>query len=174
VNLRKLIPAHYDGLYFAEDDALRATHYRGDTLRFSQDGRFLYATTRGMTPATRGYVTVWQVNPNGTLGDFGFQQPEAFVPVTRYQTPTFGGKANAVEAFPFHAGAWEAGGKEGEVAVSRDWIVLTDDGEGWVWVLEFDAEKGTVEEVAGVQLGRQEGATEEEQGTGASHAVWLS
>lgn len=168
----------------AEDDAVRGTHYRGDTLRFSQDGRFLYATTRGMTPATRGYVAVWAVAPDGTLSSLDYQQAEAYAPVTRYQTPTYGGKANAVEAFPFHAGAWTegsggggeggGGGKEGEVRVTKDWIVLTDDGEGWVWVLEFDVERGTVREVAGVQLGRQEGATKEEEGTGASHAVWLS
>lgn len=154
------------------EDAVRRANYRGDTLRFSADGRFLYATTRGMTAATKGWVTVWRVNPNGSLGAPAPYSPEGkgkvgedHAPLTRFQTRTFGGKANAVEAFPFHP----PGAK-----VEKDWIVLTDDGEGWVWVLEWDEERGTIEEVAGVQLGRGEGRTEEERETGASHAVWLS
>lgn len=153
-----------------EDEANRL-QYRGDTLRFSQDHRFLYATTRGKTAATKGYVTVWSVSLDGVLGSpESTKGEEAHAPLTRYQTPTFGGKANAVEAFPFHAAKWG----EDEVKVEKDWIVLTDDGEGWVWVLEWDGREETLTQVAGVQLGRQEGATEEEKDTGASHAVWLS
>ncbi|KAI5477033.1 hypothetical protein MNV49_006909 [Pseudohyphozyma bogoriensis] len=131
--------------------------FRGDTLRFSQDGRFLYGTTRGMTAATRGYVAVWEIAADGTLGT-GSPLAE---PVDSFETGTSGGKANAVEAFPFHP--------EGQ-AIARDWVALTDDQDGWVWILEWDGKK--LSEIAGVRLG--EGEEGEEAGVGASHAVWLS
>lgn len=104
-----------------------------------------------MTPATRGYVAVWAVSPDGTLA--------SSEPITRYETPTSGGKANAVETFPFHP----LGG-----VVAVDWIVLADDEQGWVWILNWDGLK--LEEIAGVRLGEESG----EIGVGASHAVWLS
>lgn len=130
--------------------------YRGDTLRFSQDGKHLFVTTRGMTTDVRGYVAVWEVSPDGTLGSASLGSPaDPHAPLDRYETLTSGGKANAVETFPFHP--------EGK-AVVNDWIVLTDDIDGWVWILEWDGKK--IAEVAGVRL--------EEEGTGASHAVWLS
>ena len=130
--------------------------YRGDTLRLSQDGQYLFVTTRGMTTDTRGYLAVWRVAPDGTLGSSSCGTSEdPHAPLDRYETPTSGGKANAIETFPFHLE-----GSEGR----NDWIVLTDDIDGWVWVLEWDGKK--IEEVAGVRL--------EAEGTGASHAVWLS
>ncbi|ORY90131.1 Lactonase, 7-bladed beta-propeller-domain-containing protein [Leucosporidium creatinivorum] len=147
--------------------------YRGDTLRLSQSGSYLYATTRGMTKATKGFVAVWSVNADGTLGSAELleegelardgSKTQDHAPLDRFETKTSGGKANAVETFPFHTSA--KGVKE-----QRDWVLLTDDEDGWVWVLEWDGRK--IKEIAGVRLG--EGASEEEKGTGASHAVWLS
>ncbi|KAL8286216.1 hypothetical protein RQP46_004704 [Phenoliferia psychrophenolica] len=138
-----------------EKDGVRKS-YRGDTLRFSQDGQYLFVTTRGMTTDTKGYVAVWHVAPDGTLGSSSIGTKEdPHAPLDRFETATSGGKANAIETFPFHPEGQE---------VRKDWIVLTDDIEGWVWVLEWDGKK--IEEVAGVKL--------EEEGTGASHAVWLS
>lgn len=144
--------------------------YRGDTLRLSQSGSYLYATTRGMTKDTKGFVAVWSVNGDGTLGspdlvEQGEREEEALdhAPLDRFETKTSGGKANAVETFPFHTS--EKGVKE-----VRDWVLLTDDEDGWVWVLEWDGKR--IKELAGVKLG--EGGTNEEKGTGASHAVWLS
>lgn len=127
--------------------------YRGDTLRFSQSGHYLYATTRGKTSSIPGFVSVFSVSPDGSL------RPE---PLDTYETATSGGKANAVEAFPFHSND----GDNGE----KDWIALTDDQDGWVWILEWDGVK--LLEIAGVRLGEEEEG--EGQGVGASHAVWLS
>lgn len=150
--------------------------YRGDTLRLSQEGHYLYVTTRGKTSSIRGFVAVWSVDP--LTGNLLTPTPsptsneEPLPPLTRYETKTSGGKANAIEAFPFHppssaSSASGAGGKEGQLR--KDWIVLTDDEDGWVWILEWDGKE--LEEVAGVRLGQEGG---EEKGVGASHAVWLS
>lgn len=136
--------------------------YRGDTLRLSQNGHYLYTTTRGKTASTKGYVTVWFVNPDGSLGtssSSGTPSEDPSPPLVRYETATSGGKANAVEAFPFHT--FEDG--EG----FRDWIVLTDDEKGWVWMLEWDGVE--MKEVSSVMLGGGE-----EGLVTASHAVWLS
>ncbi|KAK4057716.1 hypothetical protein OIO90_001364 [Microbotryomycetes sp. JL221] len=156
--------------------------YRGDTLRLSQSGSFLYVTTRGKTSQTQGFVSVWNVNKDGTLGsqdsmEQDEQENQTFAPIDRYQTLTSGGKANAIETFPFHRQSNHV--TKFQVQTShqslrwqeeKDWILLTDDEQGWVWVLEFDGNK--IREVAGVQLGVD--GEPDEQGTGASHAVWLS
>ncbi|KAK4055161.1 hypothetical protein OIV83_000441 [Microbotryomycetes sp. JL201] len=147
--------------------------FRGDTLRLSQSGSYLYVTTRGKTGSTRGYVAVWSVNPDGTIGsrDLVEQDEEGSpvpAPVDRYETLTSGGKANAVETFPFHRSTY--GQSRQAWSEQKDWILLTDDEKGWVWVLEFDGKR--IADIAGVQLGIDGGP--EEQETGASHAVWLS
>lgn len=122
-----------------------------------------------MTKATKGFVAVWSINGDGTLGSSELleegegENTRDHAPLDRFETKTSGGKANAVESFPFHTS--QKGVKE-----ERDWVLLTDDEDGWVWVLEWDGVR--IRELAGVRLG--EGASEEERGTGASHAVWLS
>lgn len=126
--------------------------YRGDTLRFSQSGRYLYATTRGKTTATKGILTAWKVDyssDNAVL--------ETATPV-RYTTPASGGKANAIEPFPFH----------GTEDSDSDWIVLTDDDEGFVEIVAFDGERFS--SFAHASLTAYEGG----EFTGGSHAVWLS
>jgi carboxy-cis,cis-muconate cyclase len=129
--------------------------YRGDTLRFgvhaAANGSLpLIASTRGKTPATRGFVAVWTVDPST-----GLLSPSDD-DVVRFETSTSGGKANAVEpAF------WAPEGKEV--------FILTDDDHGWVSVLEYDGRAISV--VDSVKLpGRTADGVEE----GASHAVWLS
>jgi carboxy-cis,cis-muconate cyclase len=141
--------------------------YRGDTLRISLDGQRLYVTTRGKTSAEKGFVSVWKISSDGSIMESGAKSVETgYGALHRYETETSGGKANAIEVFPF------ASVNEGEV--SRDWIVLTDDEEGWVSIIEWNNENQELSEMARVQLGRQEGAEADESGTGASHAVWLS
>lgn len=109
------------------------------------------------------------------------KEEKGYGALSRFETRNSGGKANAVEVFPF----WPANGSEGlEVAGAkpgpdgRDWIVLTDDEQGFVSVLEWRDSWGELREVASVQLGVdvEEGGEVEkdEEGTGASHAVWLS
>jgi carboxy-cis,cis-muconate cyclase len=99
--------------------------------------------------------------------------------LSRFETRNSGGKANAVEVFPF----WPSSSSE-EVAGAapgpegRDWIVLTDDEQGFVSVLEWRDAWGELREIASVQLGVDTAEGDEvekdEEGTGASHAVWLS
>ncbi|GAA5899263.1 lactonase family protein [Sporobolomyces salmoneus] len=139
--------------------------YRGDTLRISRDGKRLYVTTRGKTTAEKGFVSVWKIASDGSIIDdtTAQEETEGYGAIYRFETRTSGGKANAVEIFPFQF--------EDE---SRDWIVLTDDEDGWVSVLEWKEEERELVEVASVQLGAQEGKEPDEAGTGASHAVWLS
>ncbi|GAA5924476.1 hypothetical protein JCM1841_004596 [Sporobolomyces salmonicolor] len=141
--------------------------YRGDTLRLSSDGRRLYVTTRGKTARERGWVSVWKVAEDGSIDErdsSASQGERGYGALSRFETPTSGGKANAIEVFPFQEAA----------ADGHDYIILTDDEQGWVWVLEWRDEWSELREVAGVQLGRQDGAEEDERETGASHAVWLS
>lgn len=131
-------------------DSTTRDSYRGDTLRLSQDGHYLYATTRGKTSSTKGYITTWFVYPSSFLSE---------EPLKRWETPTSGGKSNAIEAFPFHSLS-RVGGK--------DWIVLTDDeeGMGYIWIIEWDGEDMFVLSTLRI--------LEEDQGVGSSHAVWLS
>lgn len=96
---------------------------------------------------------------------------------SRFETRNSGGKANAIEVFPFSSRSGSSAGADG-----RDWVVLTDDEQGFVSVLEWRDEWDELREVASVRLGvgaplEGDGAgevDEDERGTGASHAVWLS
>lgn len=138
-------------------DAHRFSHFRGDTLRLSPSGKYLYVTTRGKTPATKGWISVFGVNKDGSVVEDV---------ITRWETGTSGGKANAIELFPFTTPTTN----DELSSVTRDWLLLTDDELGYVSVLEFDGQ--SIREVDSVRLG--EGGGEEERDTGASHAVWLS
>lgn len=126
--------------------------YRGDTLRFSLTHSHLFATTRGMTLGTLGYLTTFSIDPNTNLIVHDSEQ--------YHQTKTSGGKANAIEVYPH---AREKG---------IDWIVLTDDEKGYVMILEWDGEKRSMRELASVRLGGDK--TSEIGDTGASHALWLT
>lgn len=87
-------------------------------------------------------------------------------PVHLFETPTSGGKANAISLAPYEvSSAPESGGEEGV-----EWLVLTDDDEGWVFVVEWSARRGTFEELSRVKLGEDE----EGKSVMASHAVWLA
>lgn len=119
--------------------------YRGDTLRLSLSGDYLFATTRGGKTSTKGILDVYPVQHDGTLGEA----------VTRWTTPTSGGKANAIELSPF------------EPEKGKQWIILTDDEIGLVVMLEWDAKSQSISEVDRLQL---PGGAE----ASSSHAVWLS
>lgn len=149
--------------------------YRGDTLRLSADRRRLFVTTRGKTPRERGWVAVFDLAGDGAVREREEEGgEEGYGARSRFETRNSGGKANAIEAFPFAA--------SDEARRGHDWVVLTDDEEGYVSVLEWRDEWDELREVASVRLGvdapvEGEGkgeVSEEEKGTGASHAVWLS
>lgn len=105
---------------------------------------------------------MWKVDRDGAIKETATQDRAGCGALYRYETKTSGGKANAIEVFPFGSTS------------DRDWIVLTDDEEGWVSILEWRDEWTELREIACVQLGRQAGAEKDEENTGASHAVWLS
>lgn len=120
-----------------------ASKYWADEVRVTR--RYLYASTRGLEPSTKGYVTVWAIDDQGLV-----RQDAA--PLTRWQTPTSGGWANAVEPAPCLAGD----------DTDEELLALTDSEEGYVFVLVFDGKQ--VNEVARLMLPEGKAAT----------AVWLS
>ena len=126
--------------------------YRGDTLRLSRSGRTLFASTRGKTPATQGWVAVWTVD--ATTGLLSTSAPaDSDGALHRYRTRNSGGKANAVEPAPAGTPLSDRG---------EEWLVLTDDEQGRVAVLGWDGAQ--LAEVASVEL---------REGDMASHAVWI-
>ena len=141
--------------------------FRGDTLRLSPPTprsptpTHLFATTRGAHTSHKGFLAVFAVLPSGLL-DAAASKTE------RWQTPTSGGKANAIEV----RSKAPRGGRGGDGAGGADgvWVVLTDDepGKGGVWVLEWDGE-GT----GGVRVVAEWSGERGESMDGASHAVWL-
>ncbi|KAF7976243.1 hypothetical protein HWV62_7282 [Athelia sp. TMB] len=124
-------------------------HFRGDTLRFTPDRRYLFATTRGSSSAHKGWLAVFSILDDGSL-----EEKE------RWETPTSGGKANAIEliAKPEETGAY---------------IALTDDepGAGGLWILEWDVDRGV--RVVADWTGEQGKGGQWESMDGASHAIWL-
>ena len=122
----------------------------------NRDGTILIASTRGITPATQGFVAAWAVDQSSgsLIDDRRDTSADDVQPLARYRTRNSGGKANAVEPAPPDSPL----GPKGE-----EWIILTDDEEGWVIILAWDG--SILEEAASVQL---------LEGDMASHAVWLS
>ena len=129
-------------------------NYRGDTLRFHPptpshpSPSHLFATTRGTNSSFKGYLSVF------TIGSDGLLVAEA---AETWETPTSGGKANAIDLI-----AKDGEGEEGA------WIVLTDDepSMGGLWILDWDGRR--VEVVAGWS---GDGGNVDMEG--ASHAIWL-
>lgn len=137
-------------------------NYRGDTLRLHPptpefpSPTHLFATTRGTNTNHKGYLTVFSILPSGLLDTTEGK-------IERWETPTSGGKANAIE---LKAKTHEDGGSGEGV-----WITLTDDepDAGGLWMLEWDGEgRGGVKVVA-EWSGDGHGPM-----NGASHAVWLN
>lgn len=124
----------------------------------SSPPEYLVATTRGSSPDVRGWLSVFALSEEGYFAQDGTTE--------RFQTPTSGGKANAIDLLSKQHG-------------KGVWIVLTDDddskfadggpGNGAVRVLEFKGfGTGGVKEVA--EWPKKE---QKEDIQGASHAIWL-
>lgn len=145
-----------------EEHAANLSRFRGDTLMLAPPSsafpspRVLFTTTRGGKPDTRGWLSAFALDEDGLFTS----------QVQRFQTPTSGGKANAIDLLQKSA--------SGEGGL---WIVLTDDddttaspsGTGAVRVLEWD-------ETAIQTVCEWPSSGEEINGErilGASHAIWL-
>ncbi|KAF7419430.1 hypothetical protein PC9H_002020 [Pleurotus ostreatus] len=146
--------------------------YRGDTLRFTPPSPshpspgFLFATTRGATSETRGWLTVFRLDQDGAIvGEDAEDDTE------RWETPTSGGKANAIEII--HG---ETDGGED----TKAWVLLTDDDESvesggpGIRVIEWSGWKKGIS-VAAEWPGERDfqSYTEGDRMRGGSHAVWL-
>lgn len=127
--------------------------YRGDTVRVSHVTPFVFATTRGKDASVRGLLVAFELDSDPVNGGGALLRPGAG-PTATFETPTSGGKANAIEVLPAR-GRGQAGEKE-------EWLVLTDSEQGLVLIVSWDGKR--FEEVSRVQL---------EHGDGASHAVWV-
>ncbi|GAC95615.1 hypothetical protein PHSY_003191 [Pseudozyma hubeiensis SY62] len=128
--------------------------WRGDTLRFSSNLDYLYATTRGKTTETRGLLIAYRLAITAAEdGRLGVELTE----VDRFVTRTSGGKANAIE---LSAHLIEQG---------VDHMVLTDDEDGWMDVVAFDFGREKFAVKASTRLPELEGG----EAQGASHAIWL-
>jgi len=122
--------------------------YRGDTIRMVPwDGgerEYMVATTRGATPSQRGHLAVLEYH----------LASRSLSILLRWQTPTSGGKANAIELCPL------------SLTNNHSFLLLlTDDQLGSVSVLQCDLASRTIS-----LLDR---ALIDHQHVGASHAVWL-
>ncbi|KAF9032138.1 putative isomerase YbhE [Hymenopellis radicata] len=67
--------------------------YRGDTLMLSPSATTLFTTTRGATPATRGWLAAFPLTSSGLIAPLSPDSAE----ITYWHTPTSGGKANAID-----------------------------------------------------------------------------
>jgi carboxy-cis,cis-muconate cyclase len=111
--------------------------------------RYLYASTRGLQPETKGYVAAYELRPDGSI---------AGPAVDIFETRTSGGLANAIEPAPGPLVASDDGDDE--------FIALTDSEQGLVVMLAFDGSR--FREVASTRLVRDGGEVAQ-----AATAVWL-
>ncbi|KAJ9113871.1 hypothetical protein QFC19_000064 [Naganishia cerealis] len=141
-------------------------------VRTSPKGDVLFASTRGLEPSEKGYIIAVELDPatgklpsDSTLLVNPTSGIEEYVPLHRWQTPTSGGWANAINVCPTL-------GAGGEVYIS-----LTDSEQGWVWMLQWTLADG-FEVVGSVNLneygeeGNQEIVPKKGDGIGASVTVW--
>lgn len=130
----------------------RCEDFWADEVRLSNTSkdasrpRYLYASTRGLQPGTKGYVAAYELGPDGDI---------AGPAVDIFETRTSGGLANAIEPAP---GPMSDTGDE--------FIALTDSEQGFVVILGFDGTK--FREVAATKLEREGGEVAQ-----AATAVWL-
>lgn len=141
--------------------------YRGDTVRLSPSGNEIFATTRGKSKAIKGFVTAWKLDWTAHLSPIAANQE----PLARLETPTSGGKANAIEFAPRYTEQPDQVVANVDDASLKDLAVLTDDEQGYIYVLEWNG--SDLVEVARTKLpGKDE--DDESEPEKASHAIWLS
>ncbi|GLB40971.1 putative lactonase, 7-bladed beta-propeller [Lyophyllum shimeji] len=146
-------------------DRTHIPRFRGDTLLLAPPTpshpapRALFATTRGAKRADKGWLSVFALTSDGTFADG---------PGEHFETPTSGGKANALDLLA-----------KGYADGDGVWILLTDDDDaaageagGGVRVLEWDGWGKGVRVVAAWPV-PGENAREETRMEGGSHAIWL-
>lgn len=134
--------------FWADEVRLSNKHGIDSTSRAGGRPRYLYASTRGLRPETKGYVAAYELNGDGTI---------AGPAVDIFETRTSGGLANAIEPAPARVS-----GEEGE----EELIAITDSEQGYVSILGFDGRR--FREVAATKLEGENGEVVQ-----AATAVWL-
>lgn len=137
-------------------EGCRAEDFWADEVRTSnlspdRRPRWLYASTRGLKPETKGYLAVYELDAEGTI-----KGPARDI----YQTRTSGGLANAIEPAP--RALYERLGLGED---SEEFIALTDSEQGWVTMLGWDGR--ALREVAATKLGGEGNIVQ------AATAIWL-
>lgn len=149
--------------------AKQRKEYRGDTLRFSSNLQYIYATTRGKTSQTKGILLAFKLTTKLVDGKLKVELQEK----ARFETRTSGGKANAIELAPQTTVYQTAFGKQTTVGEGegeeRDLLVLTDDEQGFIDVISFNFHKEQFMVEATTNLPK----LEEGESQGASHAIWI-
>ncbi|KAH9475999.1 Muconate cycloisomerase 1 [Psilocybe cubensis] len=152
-------------------------HFRGDTLMFPPSTpskpapTVLITTTRGSNSRLRGWLSVFPLDADGDFTSVPEDvSSENARQAERFQTPTSGGRANAIDIIS----------KDNNDPNSGLWILLTDEddftvspsGTGAVRVLEWDGwGKGGIKIVDEWPTAKD--ADGEYRIKGASHAIWL-
>ncbi|KAK7454060.1 hypothetical protein VKT23_011573 [Stygiomarasmius scandens] len=183
--------------------------FRGDTLLLtpstpsSPTPHTIWATTRGGKEDVRGWISVFQLGEDGDFVKAANDEDgdgEEYG-IERYETPTSGGKANAIDLYPKvllpESVSSMPSNPENDTESSEEavYILLTDDsdyasippsgqeekekgqGQGGVRVLEWNGwGTGGVKEIVGWP-GPSDAESEVESGKermmGGSHALWL-
>ena len=162
--------------------SIRSRHtFRGDTLFLSPSLRALFTTTRGSTPATQGWISVFALDEDGL---FASDDGE------RHQTPTSGGKAHAIDLLPKLSSNDSTLRPYDVDSVFRQRPLRPTAGDDAVWILLTDDDESTLVNGGGVRVLEWNGwgtggfnevakwpspslMAEEQTMLGGSHAVWL-
>ncbi|KAG8427597.1 hypothetical protein J3459_006522 [Metarhizium acridum] len=134
--------------------------YWADEVRFSTGPpghipKYLFTSTRAHNASLKGYVSAFELDSKGHL-----VRTEA---IDRWETPTSGGIANAIEPAPWVAGA----------SPNVQYLAMTDDAAGKVYILGFDGAR--IREVSEATLEIPAPDREKFNGTvRAATAVWVA
>ncbi|PSS00968.1 hypothetical protein BD289DRAFT_285257 [Coniella lustricola] len=120
--------------------------------------RWLYASTRGLQPETKGYVAAYALDGNGAL--------ESSKAAAIYETRMSGGLANAIEPAPREV-YQRLGLLDNSDNEIEEYIALTDSEQGWVTILGWNGK--AFREVAATRLG----ARDDDSVVQAATAVWV-
>jgi len=131
--------------------------------------KVLITTTRGSSSNLRGWLSIFPLDEDGNFAPLSLHQK--YLEAERFETPTSGGKANAIDILP----------KSPYDGSDSLWILLTDDdeitsspsGTGAIRVLEWNGwDQGGVKVVA-EWPSPMSTAEEKNEIQGGSHAIWL-
>ncbi|KAJ3982433.1 hypothetical protein F5890DRAFT_369407 [Lentinula detonsa] len=133
---RSLLPPH---LSYPNAPMKTVHRFRGDTLMLgpgAEEGQLpteIWTTTRGTTEADRGWINVFKLDKAGMFipSPSSNEILSAEEGVERYETPTSGGKAHAIDLYPKSVTSYSSPftALNSTRTGSPVWILLTDDSD---------------------------------------------